>query len=351
MTFAVERLSRRRFGAFVTAFAVTLAAYSCPLIAQAGSPDAGKLPTKIPAGTVLRIGDPETQRALELSGLIDQLPFEVEWANISGGPQTIEAFRANALDVGSVADIPPIHATWTGLKVKIIAAKFRKEPLAHPIYQLGIAPGVEVKTLADLRGKRIAFSPGQAQGSLVLRVLQAASLEKEDVDLIELPSKGDAYPVALAGKQVDVAPISGVLIKRYLRQYGADGATTIPHGLRDDPAHLYAPQAVLEDPAKAAALGEYVRYWALAARWVEEHPTEWIEGYYVATQGLNTEDGQYLVDADGQFDIPSDWNDVIVRQQATIDLLAKELNKPAIKAEDLFDRRFEAIATNALNAS
>nr|WP_292326513.1 hypothetical protein [Mesorhizobium sp.] len=54
---------------------------------------------------------------------------------------------------------------------------------------------------------------------------------------------------------------------------------------------------------------------------------------------------------DGQFDIPADWNDVIVRQQATIDLLAKELNKPAIKAEDLFDRRFEAIATNALNAS
>ncbi|MBT1159510.1 ABC transporter substrate-binding protein [Aminobacter anthyllidis] len=299
---AVERFSRRRFGAFVTAFAVTLVASSSTFSAQAGSADAGKLPTKIPEGTVLRIGDPETQRALELSGLIDKLPFKVEWANISGGPQTIEAFRANALDVGSVADIPPIHATWTGLKVKIIAAKFRKEPVAHPIYQLGIAPGVEVKTLADLRGKRIAFSPGQAQGALVLRVLQAAGLKKEDVTLIELPSKGDAYPVALASKQVDVAPIWGVLVKHYLHQYGADGATTIPHGLRDDPAHLYAPQAVLDDPAKAAALGEYVHYWA-------------------------------------------------PRQQATIDLLARELNKPPIKAEDLFDRRFETIAANALNAS
>ncbi|TIP84087.1 MAG: ABC transporter, partial [Mesorhizobium sp.] len=237
---AVQRFSRRTFGAFVTAFALGLMASSSPLIAQAGSPGAGKLPTKVPQGTVLRIGDPETQRALELSGLIDQLPFEVEWANISGGPQTIEAFRANALDVGSVADIPPIHATWTGLKVKIIAAKFRKDPIAHPIYQLGIAPGVVVKTLADLRGKRIAFSPGQAQGALVLRVLQAAGLKKQDVTLIELPSKGDAYPVALAGKQVDVAPIWGVLVKHYLHQYGAEGASTIPHGLRDDPAHLYA---------------------------------------------------------------------------------------------------------------
>lgn len=50
-------------------------------------------------------------------------------------------------------------------------------------------------------------------------------------------------------------------------------------------------------------------------------------------QGLNSEDGQYLVDAEGQFDIASDWNDVIARQQAAIDLLA--LNKPPIKAEDL----------------
>ena len=45
---------------------------------------------------------------------IDKLPFKVEWANISGGPQTLEAFRADALDVGAVADIPPLLATWTG---------------------------------------------------------------------------------------------------------------------------------------------------------------------------------------------------------------------------------------------
>lgn len=42
---------------------------------------------------------------------------------------------------------------------------------------------------------------------------------------------------------------------------------------------------------------------------------------------------------------------MITRQQATIDLLAKELNRPTIKAEDLFDRRFETIAASALNAS
>ncbi len=68
--------------------------------------DAPLLP-KVPPGTVLTIGDPVTQKALEVSGLGKELSFEVKWANnISGGPQTSGAFRAHALDVGSMAEIP-----------------------------------------------------------------------------------------------------------------------------------------------------------------------------------------------------------------------------------------------------
>ncbi len=185
------------------------------------------LSTTVPKGTKLVIGDPATKVALELSGEIDKLSFDAEWANISGGPQTTEAFRAGALDIGSVADIPPIHATWTGLDVRIVAAQFRKDPVHHPVYQLGVAPGTKLKTLDDLRGKRIAYSPGQAQGALILRVLQKAGLAKSDVRLLELPSTGDVYPNALANHQVDVAPIGGVNVKRYLAKYGRDGATAL----------------------------------------------------------------------------------------------------------------------------
>lgn len=46
-------------------------------------------------------------------------PFKVKWAQITGAPEVTEAFRAYALDVG--ANVPPIHAVWVGLPVKIIA--------------------------------------------------------------------------------------------------------------------------------------------------------------------------------------------------------------------------------------
>ncbi|WP_112242018.1 ABC transporter substrate-binding protein [Kribbella monticola] len=355
---STTRNTRRRLRA--GAIAAIAAAAALVLAGCGGDAKAGTgpklaldaaLPTTVPAGTKIVVGDPTTQKALELSGQLDKVSSFVQFANISGGPQTIEAFRAHALDVGSVAEIPSIHATWTGLHVKIVASKFRQDPIKHPIYELGVAPGVNVKTLTDLRGKKIAFSPGQAQGALVLKVLKKAGLTKDDVKLVELPSTGDVYTNALAAKQVEVAPIGGVQIKRYLTKYGKDGGTTIQHGLRDDAGHLYVQTESLEDAGKAAAIRAYVAAWGVAQDWIDKHPKEWIAGYYVKDQGLTAADGQWLVDNAGRPDISANWSDAIARHQETIDLLAAELGKPVIKAADLYDLRFQSVAADAIKAT
>ncbi len=309
------------------------------------------LPDDVPAGVGLTIGDPATRRALELSGLGSELTFPVTWANITGGPDTSEAFRAGALDLGLVAEIPGINAHWTGLATKFVAARYRKDPLAHPIYQLGVAPGVPVTSLGDLRDKRVAYSPSQAQGALVVRVLAAAGLTRDDVTLVEIPSTGDVYVNALASGQVDVAPLGGTAVRRLLAGYGAEGATTIPHGLRDDPTHLYAPAEVLQDQGKAAAVAAYVRVWARAQQWVQDHPQEWVHGYHVADQRLSVADGEYLVEAAGELDLPADWTEPVARTQQTADLLADFLGRDRLDAGLLFDRRFESVAADALTGA
>ena len=347
---------RRALGALLAIPAVGLLS-ACGGSATAGGERISQealapLATSVPTGATIKVGDPSIRVALELSGLNKELGgINVEFANLSGGPQTTEAFRANALDVGSVADIPPIHATWTGLDVRIIAAVYRQDAVNHPIYELGIAPGSGITTLEELRGKKVAYSPGQAQGALVLRILDKAGLKQGDVKLVELPSTGDAYASALSSKQVDAAPLGGVQIKRYLAKYKADGATTLRHGLRDDPGHLYSPASVLDDPAKAAALAKYVEVWGKAQRWVEDHPEEWLEGYYVKDQGLSREDGQYLIEATGKRDIPTSWTEAIERHQQTIDLLSREQKKPQLNAKDLYDTRFEAIGGTSFAAA
>ena len=54
-------------------------------------------------------------------------------------------------------------------------------------------------------------------------------------------------------------------------------------------------QDSLENPAKAAAIRAYVAAWGIAQIWIDQHPKEWIEGYYVKDQGLTAADGQWLV--------------------------------------------------------
>ncbi|MBD0421911.1 ABC transporter substrate-binding protein [Streptomyces sp. TRM S81-3] len=349
--------SRTRISGFrrptfpAVALTVSLALTSCVDTAQStASKDVSgeKIPAAVSPDTTLTVGAPDLKVALELSGQTDKLPFKVKWANISGGPQCSEAFRADALDICSAAEIPSINAHWTGLDTKLVAAKFREDPLKNPIYELGIAPGAGIRTLADLRGKKIAYSPGQAQGALVLRILDKAGLTQQDVELVELASTGDVYPTALGNHQVDAAPIADVNIKRYLTKYGKEGATTVKHGLRDDPAHLWALTESVGDPQKSAAIRELVKFWARAQIWIDKHPQEWVAGYYVEDQGLSREDGEYLVRRAGHPDIPADWTEAIRRQQQTIDLLAKEQDREPFEADLLFDRRYEPVAAAAI---
>ena len=172
------------------------------------------LPDKVPPGVTLVVGDPIDQWVFEHNGWDKRLPFKIRWAQVTGGPAVTEAFHAHALDVGLGANVPPIHAVWVGLPVKIIGFREGADPLNHPAYVLGIAPKGGVETLSELRGKRIAYSPSQVQSQVVLQTLRAEGLKPTDVKLVELPSSigGDVYTTSLASNVIDVAPLGAGIV-------------------------------------------------------------------------------------------------------------------------------------------
>jgi ABC-type glycerol-3-phosphate transport system substrate-binding protein len=106
----------------------------------------------------------------------------------------------------------------------------------------------------------------------------------------------------------------------------------------------HAPDSVLADPAKAAGIKAYVKYWALAQRWIKDHPDEWLKAYYEDDQGLDAADGKWLIRNAGTPVIPTSWTKPIAEHQETIDLLAQEEDQPDTKAKNLWDMRFEHVA-------
>ncbi|MET9575746.1 ABC transporter substrate-binding protein [Streptomyces sp. DT199] len=302
------------------------------------------LASKVPAGTSLKISSYQNAQQLQfkLAGFRD-LPFKVSnWLNIGAGPDVINAFRAKSLEVANNAGIPPIQAHYQGFDAKIVAINITRKPN----YLFATKPGSDIRRVSDFRGKRLAFSQGQAQGVVLLRALKKAGLKYDDVELVPLTS--NQFLTALQSGQVDIAPLANTQAPAYLTQYKS--ARTITTDVVDLLNLLWAPVSVLNDRAKAAAVAAYVPYWAKSQVWTYEHPDEWNEQFYVGTQNLTLAQAKGIAALANKPLFPPRWDEAIAWEQETADLLAAGGFVKKFDVSELFDHRFESLAAKAVPA-
>ncbi|MFT3956075.1 MAG: aliphatic sulfonate ABC transporter substrate-binding protein [Piscinibacter sp.] len=117
----------------------------------------------------------------------------VKWVEFQFGPPMLEAMGAGAVDLGSVGDTPPIFAQAGGSNLVYVAAN----PSAQ--HAVLVPPGSPVKTLVDLKGKRIAFGKGSSAQNVTLKALAQAGLTLKDVEPLYL-SPADATAAFNGGK-------------------------------------------------------------------------------------------------------------------------------------------------------
>jgi sulfonate transport system substrate-binding protein len=343
-------LDRRLLLRSVLATGAALGLSSCATRASGGATLAADaaLPKSVPTGSSLSIASAlgELQLELELSGLIGSLPFNVSgWPNLGAGPDVLAAFRAGSLDVGVNAGIPPIEAHNQGYETRIVAINLTRSPT----YVFATKPHSTIESVADFRGKSLAFSQGQAQGVVLLRALKQAGISYQDVKLVNLTS--DQFLVALEAGQVDIAPLPVTQLPNYLNSYGKDGAHAVDTNVVDFLTLLWAPTSVLQDAAKAAAIAAFVPIWAKATVWVYEHPDEWEQDFYVKTQSITAAQAKSVVQLSPKPWFPQRWDSAITWEQQTVELLAQGGFIKSFDASVLFDRRFESLAAAAVPAT
>ncbi|WP_432027039.1 ABC transporter substrate-binding protein [Streptomyces sp. 1222.5] len=304
------------------------------------------LADKVPAGTSLKIASYQGVQQLQFRlAKLPKLPFTVSsWVNIGAGPDVINAFRAKSLDLSNNAGIPPIQAHYQGFDAKIVAIDLTRKPN----YLFATKPGSDVRTVRDFKGRRLAFSQGQAQGVVLLRALKQAGLKYDEVKLVPLTS--NQFLTALQSGQVDVAPLANSQAPAYLKQYRGKGAHTIETDVVDLLNLLWAPQSVLNDPAKAAAIAAYIPAWAKGQVWQYEHPDAWNEEFFVKTQNLTPEQAKSITDLANKPLFPPSWDEAIRWEQETADLLAEGGFVKKFDVSSLFDHRFESLAAEAVPA-
>ncbi len=292
---------------------------------------------------MLRIADQQEQQqvALKSSGELGKLEFDHEFSNFVGGPEILEAFRADAVDVARVGDTPPIHAFASGEVVPIILA-LRSNPDS---VRLGTAPHTKVRSTSQLKGAKIAYAEGTAQGSIVLKLLKREGLSTDDVELVRLELA--EFSEALQSDEVDIAPLTGARLARYLDGFEAKGGGYLPDketsGLGTGLNYIYARKEALEDPAKAAALRAYVKHTIKANEWVNNHTDQWVKDYFVENQGVSADDGYFIRKQEGTTVFPT-LDKVIDDQQNTIDVAFDAGELPVeVDANEMYDQRFNDV--------
>jgi sulfonate transport system substrate-binding protein len=142
-----------------------------------------------------------TLNLVRLRGTLDRdlerAGCRVRWIGFPSGPQLLEALNAGAIDFGHTGDAPPILAQAAGVSF-VYAACAPPRPHEEAIVVPAKSP---LRTVADLKGKRVALNKGSNVHLLLVRVLKSAGVPYESVHKVFLaPSDARA---AFEGRSVD----------------------------------------------------------------------------------------------------------------------------------------------------
>ena len=107
----------------------------------------------------------------------------VKWVEFPAGPQLLEGLNVGAIDVGFVGEAPPIFAQAAGARFVYVG----NDPAAPAAEALVVPKDSPLKSVADLKGKRIALNKGSNVHYFLVKLLEKHGLKYADVTPVFLP--------------------------------------------------------------------------------------------------------------------------------------------------------------------
>jgi sulfonate transport system substrate-binding protein len=339
----MNQITRRRIRQIAAAAGAATA-----LMGAAAGCGSGSSPSSAPKSTnaanssaVLRVGDQKATSAealLKAAGVLDKLPFKVQWSTFTSGPPMLQAMGSGSLDLGDVGDAPPVFAAAGGEKIAAVAAQ---KPVTAAAAIL-VPSGSPITSVAGLKGKTIAVAQGSSADYQLLAALNRAGLTVKDVHLIYL-QPADAEAAFAAGHVAAWAVWSPYIEQAQTANHAkviADGA-----GLGGNYTFVVASQQSLADSAKAAEIKTYVRYLDQARTWANEHPAEWAKSWADGT-GLPVSVMTRAAKDDISTVVPIDSAVVSFEQQVADAFSKSGLIPKDINFSQFVDTRFNSLATS-----
>jgi sulfonate transport system substrate-binding protein len=269
-------------------------------------------PAEIRIGTQKGGFFPAVRQRHSIEDAFKPLGIEIRWIDFQFGPPLLEAINAGSVDFSFVGDAPPIFAQAGGAGIRYVAA-VKSDGNTQAIIVPQNSP---IKTLADLKGKRIAFGKGSSAHNLLVAALEKAGI-----------AWGDITPAPLAPADATAAFVKGSVdawsiwdpylalaeLKENARVIAFDKDVHKPNSF-----YIAGSDFVDKYPALVAQLNSI---FASEGRWADTHHEEVAKAQAEAT-GVDLEATRRFVDRSNYRVVPVD-DEVIKSQQAVADRFAK----------------------------
>jgi sulfonate transport system substrate-binding protein len=137
---------------------------------------------------VIRIGFQKYGKLVLLKGRgtleekLKPLGYTVSWTEFPSGPPLLEALNVGAIDFGVAGEAPPIFAQAAGAPLVYLA----NDPPAPRGEAILVPKESPLKSVADLRGKKVVLNKGSNVHYLLVRALEQAGLKYTDIQPVFL---------------------------------------------------------------------------------------------------------------------------------------------------------------------
>ena len=118
----------------------------------------------------------------DLEKRLNRQGITVTWSEFTSGPPLLEALAAGKVDVGETGDAPVIFAQAKNAPVVYFG---QSQPNPEAVALL-VPQGSAIRTLADLKGKKVAYARGSSAVPLVVNALTKGGLKLSDITSVYL---------------------------------------------------------------------------------------------------------------------------------------------------------------------
>jgi sulfonate transport system substrate-binding protein len=187
------------------------------------------------------------------------------WTEFPAGPPMLEALNAGSIDFGYTGEAPPIFAQAAGAPLLYVAY----DPWSPKAEAIVVPKDSPIKSVSELKGKKVAFAKGSNTNYLVVSALDKAGLKFSDIEPVHL-APADAR-AAFEGGKVDAWAIWDPFLAVAESAAGARVITDAT-GLAPNRGYYLAAKSFVEShPQQLQAFLDSVKQ---ANDWAAKNPTD-----------------------------------------------------------------------------